>query len=135
MKRIRRIAKSERGIWEPVKNEEDIVSEIRHLLTLNGAHVYRVVERIPTRDAYGRVRGRCSDSGIPDLQGFLVAGSVTKYAVPFWIEVKGAKGQLRPAQSRFLGDYQGVGLFAFMARSWEEVKASFAARGIMMRVG
>lgn len=126
---------SPRGVWERQRNEEDAIREIMDFLALNRIQVWRSVERIPKRGLRGQIVGRYQSPGLPDLTGFAAAGETTKYAMPFWIEVKGPSGRLRPAQERFLSEYQSVGLFAFMARTWEEVKAKFVSRGIEIKVG
>ena len=128
---------SERVIYEPKLSEEHIIRQIMDMLALNHIVVYRSVERIPPRNAYGKITGRCQTPGLPDLQGIAIL-RIEKGVddiLPFWIEVKGPAGHLRPAQEAFLKQYQAFGLCAFMARSWEEVKESLSKRGVKFKVG
>lgn len=133
MRRIRKIVKSARGIWEPEMNEEDVVIQIRAMLELNGARVHRIVERIP----WGKTT---STPGMPDLVGWWPASHVhcirrASLPIHFFIEVKRFGGKLRPAQVAWLNQAQADRVIAFKAESWKECMAEFEKNGIVLEVG
>lgn len=138
MKRIRRIAKSERNIFEPVLCEEDIVGLIRSCLEAQGAFVFRVAERIPRAGVRWQ---RLSEPGIPDLMVWIRTGWETDKMIPgpkglkplyrlAYIEVKGPGGKLRPAQEAFLSRARECGFIAFKAECLEDVRLAFLEAGI-----
>lgn len=124
---------SDRQIYERSLTENDVLGQIRQLLELNGARVFRVIERIP----WGKTK---SEGGIPDLFGWF---TLPKYAyvmstgllrpTHFFIEVKRKGGKFRPAQARWLEQAQADGVIAFKADSVEEMVAEFKRFGIEIK--
>jgi hypothetical protein len=99
-----------------VKTEHTIQNEIRVALTENGYTVFRAnVGKVKTAD------GRWFDTGLPkghpDLYGFRPDGKV------FYIEVKNAKGRVRPEQKQFIKTVKARGALAGIARSVEDALA------------
>ena len=96
-----------------MKTEHTIQNEIRVALTENGYTVFRAnVGKVKTAD------GRWFDTGLPkghpDLYGFRPDGKV------FYIEVKNAKGRVRPEQKQFIKTVKARGALAGIARSVED---------------
>ena len=96
-----------------MKTEHTIQNEIRVALTENGYTVFRAnVGKVKTAD------GRWFDTGLPkghpDLYGFRPDGKI------FYIEVKNAKGQVRPEQKSFIKTVKARGALAGIARSVED---------------
>lgn len=126
------IAKSERGVFEIKKTEEHIVKEIIQMLELNGAHVDRLVERIP----WGR---KTSTPGIPDLCvrfpiNHPASWESTLDPVQAWIEVKVPGGHRRPAQVAWIEQAQRDGVLATFAESWGDVVRYFEGHGIVLKI-
>jgi hypothetical protein len=129
---------SDREIYERSISEEDVVGQIRSMLEVNGARVFRVVERIP----WGRKK---SEAGIPDLFLWFPARTVevndnssmakNKRPIIAFIEVKRKGGKLRPHQAMFIDRANEDGVIAFKAESWDECAAEFRRYGIQLRVG
>ena len=156
MRRILRIEKSERGIFEPVLSEEDVLGQIRNWLeVVLRARVFRAIERIPKcmRDGcghyasahkYGICRkcscgqfvGTVSEPGTPDLSGYIfddrfvpVAGQV----FPFWLEIKRPDGgRKRPAQVARIELIQQDGGCAAFVKSLDEVRVVLKQHGVMI---
>lgn len=96
-----------------MKTEHTIQNEIRVALTENGYTVFRAnVGKVKTAD------GRWFDTGLPkghpDLYGFRPDGKI------FYIEVKNAKGRVRPEQKQFIQTVKARGALAGIARSVED---------------
>ena len=129
--RIKKIALSERGIYEPVLTEEDVLKQIRSYLEALGARVYRNVERVPKCYRCGCWLG-VSEAGNPDLTGLFPGDAV----IPFWFEVKRPKrkgtrkGVVRPAQAARIADLQSIGACAAIVDSVEQVAEELAKHGI-----
>lgn len=132
-----RIAKSKRGIFEPIQTENDVLGAIRTLLEANGARVFRVVERIP----WGKTK---SEPGIPDLI-VIWPEKIVRYEKPFpteiisrtsivsFVEVKRPGGKLRPAQKLWIEQAQADGVICFMADSVEAMVSEFKKYGIEVK--
>jgi hypothetical protein len=143
--------------------EEDVVNEIMQFLPLCGFRVLRIKERIPASEKKNEITGKWeynwrggwkgrSSPGIPDLQGwipavkiggdhsiagstngFVINGSIKRFPIHFYIEVKRPFGsRRRPAQERFIQEAREDGAIAFFAKSWEDVRAGFAEYGIKL---
>jgi hypothetical protein len=112
-----KIAKSSRGIYEPVLSEEDVLCRIRTLLELNGARVFRAIERVPKCYRCGCWLG-FSEPGTPDLNGYFYTPG--RVLIPFWLEVKRAKGKRRSAQIARIDLIREDGGCAAIVESWEE---------------
>lgn len=125
---IGRLVKSERGIYEPKIREEDVLGACRQLLELNGARVYRAVERVPKCYRCGLWLGS-SEPGTPDLSGYFYRGGVT----PFWIEMKRPKSKRRASQLVRIEQMQADGCIAFFADSIEAMCSEFSKRGISLK--
>ena len=126
-----KIAKSSRGVYERELTEEDVLGQIRQLLELNGARVFRVIERIP----WGKTK---SEGGIPDLFGWFPEESLkcmeyNNRVNHFFIEVKRPGGNLRPAQAAWIERAQQDGVICFKADSCEEMVREFGKYGIEIR--
>src|SRR5512139_2740399 len=130
-------SKSERNLYERKMTEEDILGVIVQMLELNGARVFRIVERIP----WGR---KTSTPGIPDLMGWftgpraVLTGDDGKpidepfsfYSRHFFIEVKRPGGPRRPAQVAWIEQAQRDGVIAFFAEGWPDVVTELGKYGI-----
>jgi len=113
-----------KNLWEPSLLEEHIVAEILTRLGYAGIKAFRVTERIPRR-VRGRIRGRTSTPGIPDIMGWVrVKHGFNRFEspVPLFVEVKRPGGKIRPAQERFIREAKADGCVAFVAYSWEDVE-------------
>ena len=125
---IGRLVKSARGVFEPRASEEDVLGACRQLLELNGARVFRAVERVPKCYRCGCWFG-VSEAGTPDLSGYFHKEAI----LPFWIEMKRPKGKLRPAQVIRIQQIQEDGGIAFFADSIEVMVSEFKQRGIEIK--
>lgn len=127
------IKKSERGIYEPVMSEEDVLCQVRQMLEINGARVFRVIERIP----WGRTK---SEGGIPDLFGWwpkahsFVPGVMRCEATHYFIEIKRKGGPRRPAQVEWIRRANEDGVLACFAESWKDVVDYFEREGIKLKI-
>jgi hypothetical protein len=123
------IEKSERGVFEIKRREEDILGEVRQMLELNGARVFRAIERVPR--CY---RCHCwlgsSERGTPDLSGYFYRDGIQ----PFWIEMKRPKGKHRPAQEAWIAQAKADGAIAMFATSWPDVVRYFEEHGIVLKI-
>jgi len=113
---------SARGIYERSLTEEDVLIAIRQYLELNGARVFRVVERIP----WGR---RQSEPGIPDLFCWF-KGIEARVA---FIEVKKPGGKRSANQINWINQAVEDGVIAFFAESVEDVRREMLINGIQLR--
>ena len=125
---IGRLVKSARGIFERSIREEDVLGACRQFLELNGARVFRAVERVPKCYRCHAWMGS-SEAGTPDLSGYFYKGAIT----PFWIEIKRPKGKLRPAQITRIEQIQADQAMAFFADSVETMVQEFKKRGINLK--
>lgn len=114
----------ERNLYQPATTEEHVIKQITQGLSLHGFKVFRIVERIPTRNKRGCIVGRFSTPGMPDL-------CVRKGPFQFWIEVKRPGGSRRPRQIRWIEEANDDGVLAFFASSWDEVIPHLRGRGFM----
>jgi len=145
MFRPRKTELSERGIWEPVEREEDVLGRIQSLLQFSGVRTIRVRERVPFTlcpfcNKRIKVRGKLGEAGIPDLFGYVPPATWAKHhpadpgpfhAVPFFIEVKRpVGGEKRWSQIAFIEHAQRDGVLAFFANSWDVVRVEFKKLGI-----
>lgn len=114
--------------------EEDVLGQIRQLLEVNGARVFRAIERVPKCYRCGQWLGS-SEPGTPDLSGFFpkkVFGSI----FPFWLEIKRPKrAQKRLAQIARISQIDEDGGCAAIVSSWEQVKDAFSRHGINFKIG
>jgi hypothetical protein len=120
---------SDRQLWERSIREDDVLGQIRSMLEVNGARVFRVVERIP----WGKTT---SEGGIPDLFGWFYKPTMEHpglvFPLHFFIEVKKPGGKLRPKQAAFLNVANFDGVIAFKADSWAECLNELHRRGIKL---
>lgn len=129
--RIRKIALSERGIFEPAMTEEDVYKQVRAYLELLGARVYRAIERVPKCYRCGNWLG-ASEAGTPDISGYFYRNGIT----PFWFELKrpkrkgSAKSRIRPAQQARIDQIRADGGCAAIVDSIEQVQEELAKFGI-----
>jgi len=123
MRRIK-VALSSRGIYERVVLEEDVLSEIRQMLELNGATVFRAIERIPKCYRCGLWLG-ASEAGTTDISGYFrlkMAPPQLRLIVPFWLEIKRPKhNHKRPAQIARIEQLKADGCIAAIVESWAQV--------------
>jgi hypothetical protein len=126
---IGRLVKSERGVYEPALREEDVLGVCRQLLELNGARVFRAVERVPKCYRCGLWLGS-SERGTPDLSGYFHKKGI----IPFWIEVKRPKGPKRAAQSIRIEQIRSDGGIAFFVDGVDCMCDEFKKYGISLRV-
>lgn len=127
-----------RKLYQPALSEEHVIAQITGFLSLRGAKVRRIHERIPGKTQRG-FKYRMSISGIPDLSGWFPpsrlrdgGGSPILVPVQFWIECKRPGGKRRPAQEDFIREAQEDGVIAFFAESVEDVISEFEKRGIRL---
>jgi hypothetical protein len=125
---IGRLIKSSRGVYERTIREEDVLGACRQFLEINGARVYRAIERVPKCYRCGHWLG-VSERGTPDLSGYFYRNGIT----PFWIEMKRPKGRQRPSQVTRIEQIQADGGIAFFADSIETMCQEFKSRGIMLK--
>lgn len=122
---------SDRQIWERSIKEEDVLGAIRQMLEVNGAKVFRVIERIP----WGKT---ASEGGIPDLFGWFPKPTKEhpglQFPLHFFIEVKRPGGRLRPKQAAFIDLAMLDRVIAFKAESWKECLEEFHGRGIRFAI-
>ncbi len=149
-RRPRKIELSERGIYEPVIREEDVLQQIYKMLWYSGIPVMRERERIPKvkcKSCGAEVFvGKPSDAGHSDLHGLIPAAKLpppfrsktpNAYAMPFFIEVKRPDGGIHSAvQQEFIVRMISYGAMAFFAHSWQDVRNEFYKRvGILLPEG
>jgi len=133
--RSKKVALSERGIFEPVLTEEDVLKQIRAYLEATGARVFRNIERVPKCYRCGCWMG-VSEAGNPDLSGYYHQDGIT----PFWFEVKrpkrkgSAKARIRPKQVERIEMIRADGGCAAIVDSVEQVKAEIERCGIFKPV-
>lgn len=79
--------------------EKAVQQQIVKLLHSVGAKTYV----LGTRRKRGDFQGTCQTPGIPDVFAFLPAPRLRKDSAPtsIWVEVKSARGRLRPEQREF----------------------------------
>lgn len=125
---------SPRQVFERSITENDILGAIRSILEMNGARVFRAVERVPKCYRCGCYLGS-SERGLPDLYGYFYKFVIINPGFPthFFIEVKRKGGKLRPAQAAWIAQAQADGIIAFKADSVEEMVAEFKQRGIVVK--
>lgn len=134
-----RKALSARQVYERSITEEDVFSACRALLELNGARVFRIVERIP----WGR---KTSEPGLPDSFGWWPQRTESERAIndagdvavlypplPFFIEFKKPGGKIRPAQIAWIEAARRDGVVVFCADSVESMVARFKEYGIEIK--
>ena len=116
---------SERQLYERTLTEEDVLGACRALLELNGARVFRIIERIP----WGR---KTSEKGLPDIFGYWMPGPQNgcDYPKVFFIEVKRPGGKHRPAQTAWIENARRDGVIAFFADSVMTLADEFKKHGI-----
>ena len=134
-RRTRKVELSERGIYEPVKLEEDFVQECIARLWGAGIPTFRERERIPICPSCHAPIGRPSDAGHPDMHGYIPARLLKNhdYPQPFYIEAKrNAKSVLRIAQAEFLKRAAADGILAFRAWNWAQVREAFGTLGVAL---
>lgn len=97
-------------------------------------------ERIPKRDKYGRIRGRVSQRGMPDLFGWFPRRFVSEgpnrilvRPIHFFIEAKRPKGVHRFSQTVWIDEAVNDGVVAFFADSLEAMIAGFKRFGIEIK--
>ena len=117
-RRIKKIILSERGVYEPQKSEEDILGQIRQMLEVNEARVFRAIERVPRCYRCGQWLGS-SEAGTPDISGYFKAGASLRF--PFWFEIKRPRAKRRAAQVERIGMIYEDGGCAAIVESWDEV--------------
>lgn len=123
--------KSERGVYERVLTEEDVLGQIRQYLEILGARVFRAVERVPKCYRCGQWLG-ASEPGTPDLSGYFYRDGF----VPYWFEIKrpkrkgSAKARIRPAQQARIDQIRADGGCAAIVDSVEQVQEELAKHGI-----
>lgn len=132
MKRISQNVKDPvSGIWQSKITEEHVIADIVQCLSLNGASVHRIVERIP----WGK---RTSTPGMPDLAGWFTVPTLEHpglvFPLHFWIEAKKPGGKHRPAQIAWIEAAQRDHVIAFFADSREQMVSEFKSRGIVLRI-
>lgn len=129
--RIKKVALSERNVYEPKMSEEDVLSQIRQMLEINGARVFRLVERVPKCYRCGCWLG-VSERSLPDLTGYFHKdGAIT---MPFWFEVKKRKGVRRPGQVAWMEQYRSEGGCGAIVESWDEVRQELERKGLEVKV-
>jgi hypothetical protein len=119
---------SARGIFERSITEEDVVGQCRTLLELNGARVFRAIERVPKCYRCGCWLGS-SERGTPDVSGYFRSDPI----VPFWIEFKRPKGKKRESQIERINGIREDGGIALFADSLEAMVRGFAEFGIKLK--
>lgn len=145
----KRVALSDRGIYEPVETEENVVGAVTDFLWRCGIPVFRQRERVPTCwKCFAKVCKE-SEAGHPDLHGYIPVRAAIRWAkdegskewaranlkhpIPYYIEVKRPKGgRKRPAQILFAQRAVDDGVLAFFAKSAHEVRQAFANIGILL---
>ena len=123
---------SPRGIFERAISEEDVILSIRQYLTLRGARVFRITERIPKRNWKGMIVGRVSERGNPDLYAWFPKLARTPEPLHFFIEVKRPGGKHSPSQEQWIKNANDDGVIAFFAESIDDVIREFGKRGISL---
>lgn len=148
-RRVRKIALSERGIFEPVESEENVLDAVMAYLWSCGIPVFREQERVPTCWQCGAKVCKKSAAGHPDLHGYVPVRALIRWAkddpakdlikayvkLPpvFYIEMKRPKGgRHRPSQEMFLLRTKDDGVLGFFAKSVAEVRAGFQTIGVYL---
>lgn len=119
---------SPRAVFERSITEEDVLGSCRTLLELNGARVFRAIERVPKCYRCGCWLGS-SERGTPDISGYFYRPTL----VPFWLEMKRPKGKHRPAQIARIEQIREDKGIAFFCDSVEAMVAGFKEYGITIR--
>ena len=122
------------GVWEPEISEEQVVDVITEYLTLLGAKVYRVRERIP-RCRCGR-RFKPSEAGILDLWVRLPSArfpGLPAHLRSVFLEVKRPGGKHRDSQEETIREGQADGLPMLFVESVDDVRAFFGQLGIVRK--
>lgn len=131
MRRIK-VALSARGIYERVVLEEDVISAIRQMLEINGARVYRAIERVPKCYRCGCWMG-ASEPGTPDLSGFFPIKG--QHPIPFYFEVKRPKKNAkRAAQISRIEQIKADGGCAAIVESWAQTLSALDDHLIPVKV-
>lgn len=108
-----------RGVYHRVLREEDVLGQIRTMLELNGAKVFRAIERVPKCYRCGQWLG-ASEAGTPDLSGIFKRND--DHPIPFWFEVKRPKKNAkRAAQIARIAELRAAGGCAAIVESWGQV--------------
>jgi hypothetical protein len=148
-RRAVKIELSERGIFEPVEKEENVLDAVMTYLWRCGIPVFREQERVPTCWNCGAKVCKKSAAGHPDLHGYVPVRAMIRWAkddaakewtkayvkfpAAFYIEMKRPKGgRHRPAQEMFLLRTKDDGVLGFFARSLAEVRDAFATMGLFL---
>ena len=126
MSRIKKVALSEPGIFEPVMTEEDVVRQIMGGLAAFRIDVFRIKERIP-KDKKKRWNN-LSTPGLPDIFGW--AHRPLTGPVPLYIEAKRPGGKRRQSQIDFIDRAKASGCIALFAESWSDVERELKAAGV-----
>jgi hypothetical protein len=133
--RLARVMRRRRAfrVHQPKITEDSVVMEIVSYFAFQGIRLHRIVERIPTRDGFGRVKGRTSTPGMPDLVGYIRAGKFDRVKPePVYIEAKKPGGERRPRQEFFIRDLKEDGVIAFFAKSLDEAVDEMRRAGVPM---
>lgn len=133
------VLKIARQTWIDATLEETIVKVLMDGLTACRIPVFRVRERISKCHRCHQFIGRPSDPGIPDICGWIPAGSAFSFSGlsrPLFIEAKRPKGGIESAvQKEFIDRARKGGAVAFFARGWDECAAELRAAGVKLPVG
>jgi len=113
-------------------SEEDVIKAIMVYFNLVGVRLHRIVERIPKRDGRGRIVGRTSTPGMPDLAGWVRPRILGSNPVPVYIEAKRPKGKRRPAQEAFIAEAREEGVIAFFAESLDQAMDEMERAGVTL---
>lgn len=136
-RRARKVKLSERGIYEPVELEEDVVQKIIALLWYSGIPVFRERERVPNCPSCGKFVSKPSEAGHPDLHGWLPSRkNSSRTATPFYIECKRPDGGVETeVQKEFIRRARRDGVLAFFAHEWSDVWWNFWGIGVRLPEG
>jgi hypothetical protein len=133
--RLARVMRRRRAfrVHQPKITEDSVVMEIVSYFAFQGIRLHRIVERIPSRDEWGRVKGRTSTPGMPDLVGYIRAGKFGRTKPePIYIEAKKPGGERRPRQKLFIRDLREDGVIAFFADSLDTAVDEMRRAGVPM---
>jgi hypothetical protein len=127
MRRLKVEFDAKRGVYQRVVQEEDVLGEIKQMLEINGARVYRSIERVPKCYRCGQWLG-ASEPGTPDISGYFKIpvndGCEVMKLHPFWLEIKRPKkNHKRPAQIARIEQIKADGGIAAIVESWAQVLA------------
>lgn len=123
MTRIRKIVKSERGIYEPAMSEEQIL----RVIVIEAWLRFKIKLVRINCPVGGKVRP--NERGIPDLIGHMPGprfSDAIRLPLPVYIEVKVPGGRRRPEQVEFIANAKADGCVAFFAESWTDVERELA---------